>query len=257
MENAVDAIKIAFGILVFVIALVLAVSVVGQARATSEMVFHVNDKTEFYEYVTSDNIGNNITQNSDRIVGLDTMLPAIHRYAKEQFAVTIFDSLGNPIVRYDLWTENIMPNWNRILKNKHIVGSNEERNYNDVQNRLQRLQNVVNKTINTNRTVNAEDDISNLYRVSIEGNHSINVGAPWEGSNEEILKRIHADMTGKEYNKNLITYTGKNLKQYQNRKFIEKFLEISTRGETITDDEYSIETIKENKKLEIIYILQD
>ena len=48
----------------------------------------------------------------------------------------------------------------------------------------------------------------------------------------------------------------KKLKNYENSKFIEKFIEITTNGETVTDDGYSLETIKGNKKLEIIYILQ-
>ena len=50
MENAVDAIKIGFALLVFVIAITLTFSLVGQARATSDAVFASTDKTEFYDY---------------------------------------------------------------------------------------------------------------------------------------------------------------------------------------------------------------
>ncbi len=63
-------------------------------------------------------------------------------------------------------------------------------------------------------------------------------------------------MTGNPYTNNQITYYGKNLEQYKDEKFIEKFLEITTSGETETEDGYSLETIKGNKKLEIIYIMQ-
>ena len=52
MENAVDAIKIAFALLVFAIAIALAFSVIGQARIASDAVFISNDKTEFYDYAT-------------------------------------------------------------------------------------------------------------------------------------------------------------------------------------------------------------
>ena len=69
MENAVDALKMAFGIIVFVIAIALSVSVIGQARAASEVVFHSKDKTEFYQYATEDTVID-ITQNGDRIVGI-------------------------------------------------------------------------------------------------------------------------------------------------------------------------------------------
>ena len=62
----------------------------------------------------------------------------------------------------------------------------------------------------------------------------------------------------KRVTKEKTTYYGKNLKQYQNRKFKEKFIEIETSGRTLQDEtgEESIEVIKGNKKLEIIYIMQ-
>lgn len=60
----------------------------------------------------------------------------------------------------------------------------------------------------------------------------------------------------KNYNSDNITYYGKNLSQYQEKQFKEKFIEIATSGETLTDGDESIETIRGNKKLEIIYIMQ-
>lgn len=254
MENVVDALKIAFSVLVFVIAIALAVSVIGQARVTSDIVFFFNDKTEFYDYATIENIENT----EDRIVGMDTILPTIHRYAKEQFAVTIYNSDGTPIVRYDLWTENFMPNWNQTLKNRNRGIEDDIKTYNQLQDRLQRVQNVVNSTLNINKAFDM-GWINTLYRVSSTANTGITVGAPWLGDNEKILSRVQKDMTGDNYTNNYITYKGKGLltnSQYKNRKFKEKFLEISTSGETITDEESSLETIRGNKKLEIIYILQ-
>lgn len=255
MENAIDAIKIAFGLIVFAIAVALSVFVIGQARVASEVIFHLNDKSEFYDYATS----SNIEHTENRIVGLETILPTIHRYAKEQFAVTIFDKSGNPIVRYDLWTEGFMTNWNQVLKNKDVEGSTEKQSYDEVKERLQRVQNVVNTTIpglNKNKEFDM-NNLNNLYRVSSSANPMINVGAPWIGDNEKILARVKTDMLGTTYSNNLITYQGKNLQSYKEKKFIEKFLEISTSGTTITDEEYSLETVKGNKKLEIIYILQE
>lgn len=253
MENAVDALKIAFGIFVFVLALTLTISVIGQARATSEVIFHVNDKTEFYQYATAENIANS----KDRIVGIETVIPTIHRYAKEQFAVTIFDSSGNPIVRYDLWTEGFMSNWNQILKNKDKDNSSEKESYEEVKNRLKTVQEQAYKTLNLNvQEFDVEKMIRNLYTVKSSTNSSITIGAPWIGDNNKILERIKADMLGNDYTNNGITYKGKNLKKYENSKFIEKFIEITTSGETVTDGVDSLETIKGNKKLEIIYILQ-
>ena len=73
---------------------------------------------------------------------------------------------------------------------------------------------------------------------------------------------IDTNINRAKYSKNGITYFGKKLDSYKNTTFIEKFVEIQTSGETIieTDDkgniEYSLETIKGNKKLEIVYIMQ-
>lgn len=253
MENAIDAMKITFSIFVFVLALALTVSVVGQARATSEVVFHSNDKTEFYQYITNENIANT----KDRVVGIETVIPTIHRYAKEQFAVTIFDRQGSPIVRYDLWTEGFMSNWNQILKNKDKQDSTEKESYEEVSNRLKVVQQQAYKTLNIpEKEFDVEKMIRDLYTVKSYANSSITIGAPWVGDNEKITQRIKADMLGENLTNNLITYKGKNLKDYKNNKFIEKFLEITTSGETVTDESDSLETIKGNKKLEIIYILQ-
>lgn len=91
----------------------------------------------------------------------------------------------------------------------------------------------------------------------------LHIGAPWIGDNTKVLERISADMLGKPYTNNNITYNSSNsstfkihkLKDFEDRKFIEKFVSITTSGETITDEEDSLETIKGNEKLEIIYIL--
>lgn len=173
MENAVDALKIAFAIFVFVIALSLAMSTIGRARATSDVVFHVNDKTEFMDYVTEEDVNT-----EDRIVGMETIIPTIHRYAKEQFAVSIFDTDGNPIVRYDLWTEGIMPNWNLVLKNLTKEDSKKDTGltatYLEVQNRLGRIQDIVNVTLNKGRNENfdVKSTINQYYSV-VSGNKDI------------------------------------------------------------------------------------
>ncbi len=259
MENAVDAIKIAFGLLVFAIAITFTFSVIGQARATSDVLFRLNDKTEFYEYATQEDY--NAIEN--RIVGFETILPTIHRYAKEQYAVTIFNINGEPIVRYDLYTEGFMGNWNEVLKNKNSynfnIANEAQRTYEEVKTRLEQVQKVVNKELNTNIDIMKFVD-TNLYRGKVQGSSNVNIVAPWMGNpDEDTVYRINCDMiTNGFYTKEKTTYYGKNLKQYQNRKFKEKFIEIETSGRTLQDEtgEESIEVIKGNKKLEIIYIMQ-
>lgn len=276
MENAVDALKIAFAVMVFGLALALAFSVVGQARATSDIVFQLNDKTESYEYITAEDY--NITE--DRIVGFETILPTIYRYQKEQYAVTIIGTDGKAIARFDLYTEGFMGDWNDVLK-KIENGTEEEKasaneTYNEVADRLGKVDEVISAetgiAINdSNKLINqlGHTEYGNLYRVKRNGRDSVEngnaenryiVSAQWTGSAEsEIIKRIECDLTGKEYTKNNITYQGKELLRYEGRTFKEKFVEIATSGHTVTSDNGngdSLETVKGNKKLEIIYFLQ-
>ena len=252
MENAVDAIKIAFGLLVFAIAIALTFSVIGQVRATSDIIFTLNDKTQFYEYTTEEDYNTNI----NRIVGLETILPTIHRYAKEQYAVTIFDTTGRAIVRYDLYTEGFMANWNEVLKRITLNDADAINRYREVEERLSQVQYVVNKELNTN--VNIMDSLDDKLYAGKSDVSSINIVAPWMGDpDNDTVDRIKADMVPNgEYEKNGVTYYGKNLLQYKDRTFKEKFIEIQTSGETVTDGNDEIETIRGNKKLEIIHILQ-
>ncbi len=253
MENVVEALKIAFAVFVFAIAVALSFSVVGQVRATSDVIMALEDKTNDYDYAE---ISDSNAKNKERIVGFETILPAIYRYAEEQYAVTIVGTDGKAIARYDLWTEGFMNNWDEVLKNQNSsnynIKTNAQNTINSVKDRLKYVEdNIGNIEIYSN--------LDNLYRVNYNKH-----GAPWVGDSYEIIKRIKCDLDLDEstYSRNGITYKGKKLNDYKDKKFIEKFIEIQTSGTTITDTdeegniEYSLETVKGNKKLEIVYIMQ-
>jgi hypothetical protein len=268
MENAVDAIKMGFAVLVFAIAITLTFSVIGQARATADAVFSTTDKTEFYDYATE----GDYNAEEYRTVSFETILPTIHRYAKEQYAVTIFKSDGTPIVRYDLFTEGFMANWNETIKNlkssNAAIQQSAQSTYNEVMNRLEQVQSVVNKKLGTNveimdyiGNINTINSSNLLYSGKTDENDGITVVSPWIGEPDtDTVDRIKADMSGtnyvKDYNGTTITYKGKNLKQYKDNKFTEMFIEIATTGETLTDGNDSVDIVRGNTKLEIIYIMQ-
>jgi len=109
MENAVDALKIAFAVMVFTMALSLAISTFSQARETSEAVLYMNDKTNYYIYDeieagTTVNVGSTsytpytsssgITYTDKRIVGIETIIPTLYRYYKENYTV-IFEGIDD------------------------------------------------------------------------------------------------------------------------------------------------------------------
>ena len=141
MEDMVDALKLAFAVFVFTIALALTFSIIGQAKATSDIVLSLNDRTVFYDYVGAED--NNALE-KDRVVSFETILPTIYRYAKEQYAVTILDDNYNPIVRYDLYTEGFMSDWNETVKRENKSNEVTSR-FAEIQNRIQQVDNFIEK----------------------------------------------------------------------------------------------------------------
>lgn len=88
MDNAIDALKMAFAVFVFVMALTISMRAFSQAKTVSDEVFYMADKTNFYEYTSDDE--EEIKKIADgRIVSLETMIPTLYRYYKENFNVII------------------------------------------------------------------------------------------------------------------------------------------------------------------------
>ncbi|MBO5413929.1 MAG: hypothetical protein J6A29_06635 [Clostridia bacterium] len=82
MENAVDALKIAFAVFIFVMALTVSIVSFNNAKSTADVILYTKDKTNYYEYETA--IGK---ASENRIVGLETVIPTLFRYYKENFTV--------------------------------------------------------------------------------------------------------------------------------------------------------------------------
>ena len=109
MENAVDALKIAFAVFVLVISLSVAMYMFNEAKATSDVVLQSSDVTEFMEYETG--IEGVIMQSGERIVGLETIIPTLYKYYKENYTIIFRQENGRPLDLYNtqtnvnLWSE--------------------------------------------------------------------------------------------------------------------------------------------------------
>lgn len=99
MENAVDALKIAAAVLVFVIALTIAFALLSQAKATSDIMLFASDKTNYYTY------SKDADDAEGRIVGADVVISSLYRYYKESVVVRVYDSNGRLIDNGDFNTE--------------------------------------------------------------------------------------------------------------------------------------------------------
>lgn len=120
MDNAIDAIKIAFAVLVFVIALTISMVMFTKAREVSEKVFHMTDQTSSYTYMSDVKLDGNgdpvldkngepiriVDYGKGRIVSAEAIVPMLYRYNKEHLNIVILDK-GNIIAKYNLDEETI------------------------------------------------------------------------------------------------------------------------------------------------------
>ena len=218
MEDAVQALKMAFAVFVFVIAISVAFYVLSKAKATSETIFYVSDKTNYYDNVESNS---NVT----RTVGLETVIPTLYRYYRENFMVQIMDASGNVLQVFDTTTEWEVSNAAKVIEKKR---------------------NARQKT---------------LMKLYGEGKTNM-FGAPWVGTTDEDAKaRIDLYIKGgKGYiNNALVDYTNKGLFSNgikETTQFEEIFTEYQFSGQTISDEDGEYELIGDkrgSKKIVITY----
>lgn len=100
MENAVDALKIAFAVFIFVLSLSIAFMAFSQAAQTSNKMLFASDPTNYYRY-TGDVLENG------RIVTSDVVISSLYRYYKESIVVKILDNLGNEIKTFNTATDGL------------------------------------------------------------------------------------------------------------------------------------------------------
>lgn len=135
MENAAQALKIAFAIFVFVIAISLTFVSISRAREVADIILYSMDITNFYpEYDTNvgtrgteqiievsnvnrpDEVIMELDENRNRLVGIDTIISMLYRYHKESLCIVIIDKGGAVVGRFDLNTEREAP-WRSSREN--------------------------------------------------------------------------------------------------------------------------------------------
>lgn len=88
MENAVDALKIAFAVFIFVLSLSIAFMAFSQAAQTSNKMLFASDPTNYYRYTGE-------VPEFGRIVTADVVISSLYRYYKESIVVNITDDSGS------------------------------------------------------------------------------------------------------------------------------------------------------------------
>lgn len=234
MENAIDAMKMAFAVLVFVIALSTAIYALGIANVTVQTIIYTNDKTNFFN-----NLDVTAESKTYRLVDADTIVPTLYRYYKENFSVKLYDE-DKLVQIFDLNTER---NVSKAAALRSAARNDEQRTL---------------LAIYGDKTAEAS---TNPYLFE----------APWMGNATVDTKtRVDLYVNGEcgYINNIFVDYTSNNLKRLIDKKnssseyeFVESFVKYTYSGDTISVGEgEGIETITGSKqpedKIEITYTLK-
>lgn len=219
MENAVDALKIGFAVLVFVMALSLTIYMFSEARETADAVLHSSDITEFMEYHGFANY-TEAEGSRNRIVGLETIIPTLYKYYKENYTVIFRNSDGSFMEIYTTITDPY--SWSNEYENKYYS--------------------------------NGSKKICS-FDVDEEGKRN----EPWTGNQDYYRKNLDAFLSGGTFvspSGNGMNYTYDNfIEEYSDDKFIENLGEYEYETEQGVSS-YDSLLINKKKKRVIIYTLQ-
>lgn len=95
MENAVEALKIAFAMMMFVLALTLCISSFSSANTAATSIIKMTDREAEYTYVEP-------SGNLTRIVGIETVISTIYSAYNQNLEIYFFENDGKtPIALYN------------------------------------------------------------------------------------------------------------------------------------------------------------
>lgn len=234
MENASDAIIMAGAILIFVIALSISMIVFSQVRATVDTVLYASDPTNYYEYLgTNNNIKN-------RVVGLETIIPTLYNYYKENYTVVFLDKSGNGISLYKTQT-------NPLTWSDNSTGT------------AQGIPPIVNKYPGMNQGTKT----TNISICSFDVDEETKRHEPWTGSSEDYKSNLDAFLqggiftypngSGKKYNYAEICNSGGFIEKYKNSTFRETIGEYSYKASSSSSISQDLDQgIRNNKNKRVI-----
>lgn len=231
MDDVVQALTMAFAVLVFVIALSISMMLINQARHTSDVLTQYSDLTAFYDNIQLDD--NEGVTETERVVGIDTVIPTLYRYYKENFCVKIYDVDNTLLQIFDV---NIETNLRSAIVNTNAG------------------------TSKTDQDLIKDEAYQKIYNDSSKPYCLF--GAPWLGSTETIKQRIDFFVDGNAgyINNTYVSYSGSDCfasKVNENTKFKERFISYSYSGSTVTTEEGEtlVEGAKSKDKIVIIYTI--
>ena len=203
MENGPEALMMTFAVLVLIIALSVSMMSFGRAKAAADSILYTKDETNYYEYIGS--IGK---ADENRIVGLETIIPTLYKYYKENYTV---------VFKQAKYEDGIFTNEStlKIYDTSDTLSANWQASY---KNLMKRKYGITNPT----KEIFSFDLDEETLR------HE-----PWTGSYEKIHNNLDCFLKGgKYYNPNNNTlyinygkYSNGFINKYRSKKFVETIQE--------------------------------
>lgn len=243
MENATDAMMIAFGVFVFIIALSVSIYAFNNARVTADSLLYTQDESNYYEYIKT-----NKDEDKYRVVGLETIIPTLYKYYLENYTVVFKQANINDVIN------GYTSSWSNWPVYKTTANRNWQSSYTTLMTNKYGIKNP------TNQIFSFDLDEETLRH------------EPWTGSYDRAKNNLDCFLHGDWYvnpnnNSNYINYANKPLGaggfigQYKTQKFIEIITEYDKDGiqqEAETDDwgrtKASSSLVNKSKKRMIIFI---
>lgn len=231
MENATQALQMAFAVLVFVIALTVSIVSFSNAKQAADSILYTKDEMNYYEYQ-----GAKGKAAENRIVGLETVIPTLYKYYKENYTVVFKQGV------YDYTTGNIT-NWEYLTVYKTASNTrNWQGTYSTLMTRKYGVE-------NPNEEIFSFDLDEETLR------HE-----PWTGSYDRIKNNLDCFLNGQIYknpnnNMNYIDYskqpliTGGFIGKYKNAKFVETISEYTYNSSQSNETTISSLTKEKTKRM--------
>lgn len=193
MENVTDALYMGFAVLAFVLAITISIGAFSQVTQVANYIVERQDRETEYTYV--DYQGGE----TDRIVGEETIVPALYRAYEENYIVRFFEADGiTPINFFEAKQEET--GWtptNEINLREMSFGSQEDAN--------EFVGELLNGTVNTNEKFNNRFRLlqtDGLYGIIKESNFIETLGIYYE---DDLVENETDDINKTEVR--VITYT--------------------------------------------------
>lgn len=235
MENATRALIMAFAVFIFVIALTVSMVSLNSVKRVSDAILYTKDETNYYTYT---DVKGKAAQN--RIVGLETIIPTLYKYYKENYTVVFKEA------KYDYDTGNFIGDWKYLPVYKTVSDRNWE----------------VYSYANLMKSKYGRENLSTEI-FSFDIDEETLRHEPWTGSEDKVKENIDCFLNGTEYKNpnNGLTYKnysdsplgmGGFIKKYENQKFVETIEEYKYKS-TQTNDTTISSLTKEKTKRIIIF----